>query len=158
MLMFKAQRGAGDLWNEWRKTIATKEEWGKRRPRLGAQFQNYLEAHNYIICRGWHSFEAFGGPRSQMKAIIHKDNIKSNDVACLQFHGNVGHVYAQPMARVNGWCTAEQGAAGQKLYQAQCATCHGSNLEGGAGPSLKGTACLLLTSTKWLALCNPTAC
>ena len=140
MLVFKAQRGANDFWNEWRKTIATKEEWEKRRPQLGSEFQNYLQAHNYITCRGCHSLEAFGGPRSQMKALIHRDVIKSNDVACFQCHRNVGHVYEQPMARVNGWYTTEQAAAGQKLYQAQCATCHGANLEGGAGPSLKGAA------------------
>lgn len=83
MLIFKAQRGAKDFWHESRKTIATKKEWEKRRPQLGAEFQNYLQAHNYITCRGCHALEAFGGPRSQMKALIHKDVIKANDVACL---------------------------------------------------------------------------
>lgn len=140
MLVFKAQRGAKDFWNESRRTIATKEEWETRRPRLGAEFQSYLEAHNYIMCRGCHSLEAFGGSRSQMKALIHMDMIKSNDVECLHCHRSVGHVYEQPMARPNGWYTTGQAVAGQKLYQAQCATCHGANLEGGAGPSLKGTA------------------
>ncbi len=41
--------------------------------------------------------------------------------------------------KVGGWYTAEQAVAGEKLYQAQCASCHGAKLEGGAGPSLKGT-------------------
>jgi len=41
--------------------------------------------------------------------------------------------------RVGGWYTAEQAASGANLYQAKCASCHGAKLEGGAGPSLKGT-------------------
>jgi mono/diheme cytochrome c family protein len=140
LLIFKAQRGAKDIWNESRKSIATKEEWEKRRPQLEAEFQNYLQAHNYITCRGCHALDAFGGPRSQMKALIHKDVIKANDVACLQCHRNVGHVYEQPLTKVTGWFTVEQAVAGEKLYQAQCATCHGAKLEGGAGPSLNGAS------------------
>jgi polar amino acid transport system substrate-binding protein len=34
--------------------------------------------------------------------------------------------------------TAAQAQAGQKLYSMDCATCHGDNLEGGAGPALAG--------------------
>jgi mono/diheme cytochrome c family protein len=48
-------------------------------------------------------------------------------------------VYEQSVAKVGGWYTVEQAAAGKKPYQAQCANCHGTKLEGGAGPSLKGT-------------------
>jgi hypothetical protein len=47
---------------------------------LGAEFDSYLQAHNYITCRGCHVLDAFGGPRSQMKVLIHKDIIKANDV------------------------------------------------------------------------------
>ena len=54
LLLFKADRGAKDFWNESRKTIATKEEWEKRRPQLRAEFESYLQAHNYITCRGCH--------------------------------------------------------------------------------------------------------
>jgi hypothetical protein len=139
LLLFKADRGAKDFWNELRKTIATKEEWEKQRPQLRTEFESYTRAHNYITCRGCHSLEAFGGPRSRMKALIHKDLIQANTFDCFQCHQDVGHVYEQPVAKVGGWYTVEQAAAGEKLYQAQCANCHGTKLEGGAGPSLKGT-------------------
>ena len=114
LLLFKADRGARDFWGEWHKTIATKEEWEKRRPQLGAGFESYLHAHNYITCRGCHSLDAFGGPRSQMKALIHSEVIKANDVECLECHRNVGHVYEQPIAKVGGWYTIEQAASGEK--------------------------------------------
>lgn len=96
-----------------------------------------MQAHNFITCRGCHSLEAFGGPRSQMKLLIHQGVIKANDVDCLQCHQNVGHVYEQPAAKLDGWYTTEQAAAGEKLYQSQCANCHGAKLEGSAGPALK---------------------
>lgn len=140
MLLFKTDRGAEDFWNESRKSIAMKEEWEKRRPQLRAEFESYMQAHNYITCRGCHTLEAFGGPRSQMKELIHKDVIKANDVDCLQCHQNIGHVYGQPVAKADGWYTTEQAARGEKLYQAQCGTCHGAKLEGGAGPSLNGAS------------------
>ena len=140
LLVFKANRGAKDFWGELHKNIATKENWEKRRPQLAAQFDSYLQAHNYITCRGCHVLDAFGGPRSQMKALIHKDLIKDNDVGCLRCHRDVGHVYEQPAPKVGGWYTTEQAAAGKKLYQAQCANCHGAKLEGGTGPALNGTS------------------
>ena len=140
MLLFKANRGAKDFWNESHNTIATKEEWEKRRPQLRAEFEGYMREHNYITCRGCHTLEAFGGPRSQMKMLIHKDVINANDVGCLRCHQNIGHVYEQSVSKVGGWYTTEQAAAGEKLYQAQCGTCHGSKLEGGAGPSLTGAS------------------
>jgi len=34
--------------------------------------------------------------------------------------------------------TAEQATAGAQVYAAQCAACHGNQLEGVAGPALKG--------------------
>lgn len=37
-----------------------------------------------------------------------------------------------------GWYTPEQAANGAKSYQKACASCHGSKLEGGAGPALVG--------------------
>jgi len=114
MLLFKAARGAKDFWNESHKTIATREEWEKRRPQLGAEFDSYLQAHNYITCRGCHVLDAFGGPRSQMKVLIHKDIIKANDVGCLRCHRDVGHVYEQPVAKVGGWYTTEQAGSGEK--------------------------------------------
>ena len=140
LLLFKANRGAKDFWHESRRSIATKEEWERRRPQLQAEFETYMQAHNYITCRGCHALEAFGGPRSQMKALIHKDVIKANDVGCLRCHQNVGHVYEQPVAKVGGWYTTEQAAAGDRLYRAQCASCHGARLEGGAGPALNGAS------------------
>jgi len=50
------------------------------------------------------------------------------------------HVYEQPVAKVGGWYTTEQAGSGEKLYQAQCASCHGAKLEGGTGPALNGTS------------------
>jgi nitrate/TMAO reductase-like tetraheme cytochrome c subunit len=40
LLWFKADRGAKDFWNESHKTIATQEEWEKRRPLLRTTFEN----------------------------------------------------------------------------------------------------------------------
>jgi polar amino acid transport system substrate-binding protein len=34
--------------------------------------------------------------------------------------------------------TAAQAVAGARLFEAHCAACHGSSLEGGAGPALSG--------------------
>ena len=44
LLLFKADRGAKDYWYESKKSIATKEEWDKRRPELSKYFENYLIA------------------------------------------------------------------------------------------------------------------
>ena len=140
LLLFKADRGAKDFWDESRKSIATKVEWEKRRPQLRTEFESYLESHNYITCRGCHSLEAFGGPRSHMKALIHKDLIKANALHCFECHQNVGHVYEQPVAKTGRWYTSQQAAVGGTLYQAQCGNCHGAKLEGGSGPSLNGAS------------------
>ena len=114
LLLFKADRGAKDFWNESRKSIATKEEWEKRRPLLEADFENYLRAHNYITCRGCHALEAFGGSRSHMKVVIHQMVLSGDDVDCLRCHRNIGHVYQQPGAKVDGWYTMEQAGNGEK--------------------------------------------
>jgi nitrate/TMAO reductase-like tetraheme cytochrome c subunit len=140
LLWFKADRGAKDFWNESRKTIATQEEWEQRRPLLRTTFENYLTSHNYITCRGCHALDSFAGPRSQMKVLIHKDVINAASVDCLQCHRNLGHVYAQEAPKPSGWFTDAQAVAGAKTYVQRCAPCHGANLEGGAGPALKGTS------------------
>ena len=144
LLLFKADRGAKDFWNESHKTIATEEEWEKRRPQLRTTFESYLTSHNYITCRGCHRLDSFGGPRSQMKALIHKDVVQSDGVDCLQCHRDVGHVYGQSQTqnetKTGGWYTEEQATTGGKTYAQSCAPCHGMNLEGGAGPALKGSS------------------
>jgi len=138
LLLFKADRGAKDFWYESRKSIATKEEWEKRRPELSANFENYLTQHNYITCRGCHSLLSFGGPNSHMKLVIHQGMVKADSYNCLQCHANIGHVYEQPSSRVSGWYSLEQAADGEKLFAASCSGCHGAKLEGGAGPALSG--------------------
>ena len=140
LLLFKADRGAKDFWNESHKTIATQEEWEKRRPFLRATFENYLTSHNYITCRGCHTLDSFGGTRSQMKVLVHQEVINATAVDCLQCHRNIGHVYEQDETNKAGWYTEEQAATGAKTYAQSCAPCHGANLEGGAGPSLKGAS------------------
>jgi len=140
LLWFKADRGAKDFWNESRKTIATQAEWEKRRPLLRATFEGYLTAHNYITCRGCHTLDSFAGPRSRMRVLVHRDVIKAAAVDCLQCHSNLGHVYDQGQMKEGGWYTGDQAAIGAKTYAQRCAPCHGPNLEGGAGPALKGAS------------------
>jgi nitrate/TMAO reductase-like tetraheme cytochrome c subunit len=140
LLWFKADRGAKDFWSESRKTMATQEEWEKRRPVLRTTFENYLTSHNYVTCRGCHALDSFAGPRSQMKVLVHNDVINAGAVDCLQCHGNLGHVYEQGKTKEGGWYTKEQAATGARTFAQSCAPCHGANLEGGAGPALKGTS------------------
>jgi nitrate/TMAO reductase-like tetraheme cytochrome c subunit len=140
LLLFKADRGAKDFWNESHKTIATQEEWEKRRPFLRATFENYLTSHNYITCRGCHKLDSFGGTRSQMKVLVHQEVINATAVDCLQCHRNIGHVYEQGETKKDGWYSEEQAATGAKTYAQSCVPCHGANLEGGAGPALKGAS------------------
>jgi nitrate/TMAO reductase-like tetraheme cytochrome c subunit len=139
LLGFKAQRGAKDFYNEARKTIATKEEWEQRRPALRTGVENYLTAHNYATCLGCHRLDSFGGPRSQMKKMIHRDVIKAGNVDCLACHRNIGHVY-QTSAKTSAWYTVQQAAAGGAIYQHSCSSCHGANLQGGSGPALTGSS------------------
>jgi nitrate/TMAO reductase-like tetraheme cytochrome c subunit len=140
LLLFKADRGAKDFWYEAHKRIATQEEWAKRRPALGSEFESYLTKHNYITCRGCHSLSSFGGPRSHMKLVIHQGLVNEDSYNCLQCHANVGHVYEQPSSKVGGWYTVEQTATGKKLFEDSCSGCHGARLEGGDGPALGGVS------------------
>jgi cytochrome c-type protein NapC len=140
LLLFKADRGAKDFWGEASKTIATKEEWEKRRPALRSTFQTYLTQHNYITCRGCHSLQSFGGPRSQMKLVIHQGMVKADSYDCLQCHSNIGHVYEQPSSKVAGWYSSEQALAGRQLFEKSCSSCHGAKLQGISGPALTGVA------------------
>lgn len=43
-------------------------------------------------------------------------------------------------AASSGHYTSQQAKSGQKIYSANCSSCHGSNLQGGAGPALAGSA------------------
>jgi nitrate/TMAO reductase-like tetraheme cytochrome c subunit len=138
LLWFKAERGTKDFWNESHNNIATQEEWEKRRPLLRTRFGNYLTSHNYIACRGCHVLDSFGGPRSQMKVLVHRDVINAGAIDCLKCHRNLGHVYEQGKPKEGEWYTEEQAATGAKTYARWCAPCHGEKLEGGAGPALKG--------------------
>jgi cytochrome c-type protein NapC len=140
LLLFKADRGAKDFWGEASKTIATKEEWEKRRPALRSTFQTYLTQHNYITCRGCHSLQSFGGPRSQMKLVIHQGMVKADSYDCLQCHSDIGHVYEQPSSKVAGWYSSEQALAGRQLFEKSCSGCHGAKLQGMSGPALTGVA------------------
>ncbi len=140
LLLFKADRGAKDFWYEVNKSIATKEEWEKRRPALSSGFESYLTKHEYITCRGCHSLSSFGGPRSHMKLVIHQGMVNADTYDCLQCHANIGHAYEQQSAKADGWYTVEQAAAGKKLFEDLCSSCHGAKLEGGAGPALNGVA------------------
>ncbi len=47
---------------------------------------------------------------------------------------------AAPTSSVEGWYTPDQASAGRTRYAANCAACHGSNLQGGAGPALSGSS------------------
>ncbi len=138
LLLFKADRGAKDFWNEAKKSIATREEWEKRRPTLRNTFQSYLTQHDYVTCRGCHSLQSFGGPRSHMKLVIHQGLVKADSYDCLQCHANIGHVYEQPWSKIVGWYTVEQAAAGRKLFEVSCSGCHGAKLEGVSAPALSG--------------------
>jgi cytochrome c-type protein NapC len=138
LLLFKADRGAKDFWYEANKSIATKEEWEKRRPVLTSSFGSYLTKHNYVTCRGCHSLLSFGGPNSHMKLVIHQGMVKADSYNCLECHANIGHVYEQPSSKLNGWYSVEQAAAGKKLFEDSCSGCHGAKLEGGDGPALSG--------------------
>lgn len=156
LLGFKANRGAKDFYNESVRTINTKEEWEKRRPRLALEFEGFIKKHNYITCRGCHQLNSFGGPHSVMKQMIHSKMLTPNDNDCLHCHSNIGHIYEEatpavasaaannatpaPQALPADWYSSAQAEAGSKLYAQSCASCHGAKLEGGGGPSLVGSS------------------
>jgi alcohol dehydrogenase (cytochrome c) len=50
-----------------------------------------------------------------------------------------------------GWYTTEQAAQGAQTYAANCASCHGANLSGGAGPPLSGSGFLANWRTRTVA-------
>lgn len=52
---------------------------------------------------------------------------------------------AAPTSSLEGWYTPDQASAGRARYAANCAACHGSSLQGGAGPALSGSS----LAAKW---------
>jgi nitrate/TMAO reductase-like tetraheme cytochrome c subunit len=84
------------VWYELNKSIATKEEWEKRRSALRTGFESYLTKHNYITCRNCHSLSSFGGPRSHMKLIRKNRRQKWMVGTPGNIHqGIIGHVYGE---------------------------------------------------------------
>jgi mono/diheme cytochrome c family protein len=51
-----------------------------------------------------------------------------------------------PRAQTSGYFTLDQATAGSDIYQAKCASCHGAQMEGYIGPSLRGHAFQVITS------------
>ncbi|HWF63373.1 MAG TPA: cytochrome c [Rhizomicrobium sp.] len=49
-------------------------------------------------------------------------------------------------AQNSGYYTLDQATAGADIYQAKCASCHGAQMEGYIGPSLRGHAFQVITS------------
>src|SRR6185312_3500883 len=49
-------------------------------------------------------------------------------------------------AQSSGYYTLDQATAGADIYQAKCASCHGAQMEGYIGPSLRGHAFQVITS------------
>lgn len=163
LLVFKADRGAKDFYGEATHSMSTKEVWEQRRPMLIAQYEGFLKHHNYITCRGCHQLDSFSRD-STMAAMIHAKNLSPDDYKCLNCHSDIGHVYeeappaaatpaagsaapvvapataATPSAAAGDWYSEQQAQSGADLYSKNCASCHGANLEGGAGPSLVGAS------------------
>ena len=138
LLLFKADRGAKDVWGELTKRIRTEEEWEKRRPQLAATVKNFLKTHDSITCRGCHTLEAFSGPRNAMRQLVHRGVITADAVECLTCHAGVGHVDAGANTSSGGWYTPQQAADGALVYARACSMCHGAGLHGAGGPALVG--------------------
>ncbi|MGH7972833.1 MAG: c-type cytochrome [Limisphaerales bacterium] len=49
-------------------------------------------------------------------------------------------------AQTSGYYTVDQATAGSDVYQAKCAKCHGAQMEGYIGPSLRGHAFQVIAS------------
>ncbi|HZY08493.1 MAG TPA: cytochrome c, partial [Ilumatobacteraceae bacterium] len=47
---------------------------------------------------------------------------------------------AAQTSSVDGWYAPDQATRGKGSYNANCAVCHGSSLQGGAGPALSGAS------------------
>ena len=62
-----------------------------------------------------------------MKLVIHQGMVQADSYNCLECHSNIGHVYAQPSARVDGWYSVEQADAGMKLFEQSCSGCPAQN-------------------------------
>jgi mono/diheme cytochrome c family protein len=41
---------------------------------------------------------------------------------------------------LTGWYSADQAEAGGRLFERDCSTCHGAQLQGNIGPALRGAA------------------
>ena len=138
LLLFKADRGAKDVWGELTKRIRTEEAWKKRRPQLAATVETFLKTHDSITCRGCHTLEAFSGPRNAMRQLVHRGVITADAVECLTCHAGVGHVDAGANTSSGGWYTPQQAADGALVYARACSMCHGAGLHGAGGPALVG--------------------
>jgi cytochrome c-type protein NapC len=138
LLLFKADRGAKDVWGELTKRIGTEEAWKKRRPQLAATVATFLKTHDSITCRGCHTLEAFSGPRNAMRQLVHRGVITADAVECLTRHAGVGHVDAGANPSSGGWYTPQQAADGALVYARACSMCHGAGLHGAGGPALVG--------------------
>jgi cytochrome c-type protein NapC len=138
LLLFKADRGAKDVWGELTKRIRTEEAWEKRRPQLAATVETFLKTHDSITCRGCHTLEAFSGPRNAMRQLVHRGVITADAVECLTCHAGIGHVVAGANPSSGGWYTPQQAADGALVYARACAMCHGAGLHGAGGPALVG--------------------
>ena len=57
---------------------------------------------------------------------------------------------AAPTSSIEGWYTADQATAGRTKYNANCAACHGQNLQGGAGPAPVSYTHLTLPTTPYV--------
>jgi cytochrome c-type protein NapC len=138
LLLFKADRGAKDVWGELTKPIRTEEAWEKHRPQLAATVETFLQTHDSITCRGCHTLEAFSGPRNAMMQLVHRDVIQADTVECLKCHAGVGHVDEGADQARGGWYTLPQAANGALAYARACAMCHGAGLHGAGAPALVG--------------------
>ena len=50
------------------------------------------------------------------------------------------------IAQTSGYYTLDQATAGAEIYGTKCASCHGAQMEGYIGPSLRGHAFQVITS------------
>jgi mono/diheme cytochrome c family protein len=73
-------------------------------------------------------------------------------LAGLAFAGSFSGVVAQANRTVaDGVYSARQATRGQTIFETQCSSCHGANLNGGLGPPLAGVAFLVQWGTSSVA-------